>query len=80
MTVRQTGDLAPELLREIAEAVCSLEFGTVQITVHNSHVVQIDTVERRRIAVPADLSSGRSPTTAPTGDRSSGASRHVRGH
>jgi hypothetical protein len=58
--------LAPELLRQIAEAVNSLRYGTIQITVHNARVVQIDKVERVRFAPPADLSRGRADTHPPS--------------
>jgi hypothetical protein len=66
--------LAPELLRQIAQAVSSLRYGTVQITVHNARVVQIDKVERMRFTPPADLSRGRADTHPPS-HRTSGAPR-----
>lgn len=42
--------LAP-WLAVVAEKVRGLHFGTVQITVHDSRVVQIERIERTRIEV-----------------------------
>jgi hypothetical protein len=70
--------LAPEVLREIARAVSSLRYGTVQVTVHNARVVQIDKLERVRVAPPADLTRGRADTHPPS-HRTSDASRPVDG-
>ncbi len=36
------------ILKEIIRAVNSLEYGYVQITVHNSKIVQIDKTEKTR--------------------------------
>ncbi|MBI4342670.1 MAG: YezD family protein [Candidatus Omnitrophica bacterium] len=57
----------PHLLQQISEAIRSIRYGTVQITVHNAQVVQIDKVERVRLT-----------HTAP-GDRTSGVSRPTHG-
>lgn len=37
------------ILKEIIRAVNSLEYGYVQITVHNSKIVQIDKTEKTRL-------------------------------
>jgi hypothetical protein len=59
-----------ELLHEIARAVNSLRYGTVQITVHNARIVQIDKLERVRFLQTVDPSRGH-PDTHPTGHRTS---------
>jgi len=69
--------LSPELLDQIGRAISSLRYGTVQITVHDARVVQIDKVERVRVA-PApspDLTRGRVASDPPTPDRTSGGHR-----
>ena len=38
-----------ELLREITRAVKSLQFGSVQVVVHEGRVVEVATTEKRRI-------------------------------
>ena len=63
-----------ELLHEIARAVNSIRYGTVQITVHNARIVQIDKLERVRFAPTADLTQGRTDTHPPS-HRTSDASR-----
>lgn len=70
--------LAPEILAQIAEALRSLQYGTLQITVHDARVVQIDRIERVRLPASADLTSGSSPDTQPT-DRISEGLRPPRG-
>ncbi len=39
----------PEWLQVVRRQVESLKFGTVQITVHEAHVVQIERVEKTRL-------------------------------
>jgi hypothetical protein len=36
------------IIKEIIEALNSLEYGHIQITVHNSRIVQIDKTEKTR--------------------------------
>jgi hypothetical protein len=68
--------VAPAVLRQIEEAVRSLRYGTVQITVHNARVVQIDKVERVRIdPAAADPASGRDTPNPQPAHRSSGSAR-----
>ena len=45
----QKGPLEPAVEREILEAVAGLDFGSVEITVHQGRVVSIETRERRRL-------------------------------
>lgn len=37
------------VLREVLAAIRGLEFGTIQLTIQDSRVVQIDTTRRRRL-------------------------------
>ena len=41
----------PEILEKIVSALNNLEFGTVQITVHDSQVTQIEKVEKHRFSL-----------------------------
>ena len=36
------------IIKEIAQAVCGLEFGTVTVKVHNSKIIQIEVTEKKR--------------------------------
>ena len=47
----QNGEL-PEWLQVVRAQVESLKFGTVQITIHESNVVQIERVEKTRLDRP----------------------------
>lgn len=40
----------PEHLRIVAEALERLRYGTVQLTVHDGKLMQVDVTERRRFA------------------------------
>jgi hypothetical protein len=44
----QAVDSLPAWLRLVQEQVRSLKFGTVQITIHDSRVVQVERVEKLR--------------------------------
>jgi hypothetical protein len=46
------GGSTPEWLQVVRAQVESLKFGTVQITVHDSMVVQIERVEKTRLDRP----------------------------
>lgn len=55
----QQGDpLSKEIAASIAAAITGLEFGSVEITIHNSRVVQIERHERIRFQSPADAKKG----------------------
>ena len=58
-------EIAPTILRQITQAVQSLRYGTVQITVHDARVVQIDKVEKIRIGPSADLIPGGDSNSTP---------------
>ena len=71
--------LSPELHEQIGRAISSLAYGTVQITVHDARVVQIDKVERVRLSPDAsqdaDLTRGRLAQEPPMPDRTAGGRR-----
>ena len=48
----QTEESLPAWLRLVGDQVRSLKFGNVQITVHDSRVVQIERVEKLRFDKP----------------------------
>lgn len=48
--VSAKGTLVPEALAEVSEALSRLRYGAIQITVHDGKVMQIDTIERKRLA------------------------------
>ena len=45
-------DTLPAWLELVREQVESLKFGTVQITVHDSHVTQVERLEKLRLDRP----------------------------
>ncbi len=65
--------VSPALLDQIARAIQTLRYGTVQVTVHDARVVQIEKHERIRIA-STDLTTG-SPPQDTLADRISGDHR-----
>lgn len=71
--------VSPELLQRIAEAIASLQYGTVHVTVHDAQVVQIEKVERVRVVPAAELTTARDSQHAPP-HRTSGGVRLNRGH
>ena len=40
----------PEHLRHVAEALDRLQYGVIQLTVHDGKLMQVDVTERRRFA------------------------------
>jgi hypothetical protein len=46
--------LSQDLLFQIAEAISSLQYGAIHITVQDSRVVQIEKVEKIRLKKPQD--------------------------
>jgi hypothetical protein len=51
-TKSQAPDKLPAWLQLVREHVGSLKFGTVQITVHDARVVQVERVEKLRFEKP----------------------------
>ena len=62
------------LLSKIEDAIRSIRFGTVQITIHNAQVVQIEKIEKIRVTQTADLAPGGSPNTCSGTNRVCGGS------
>ena len=56
MTVQESPPLAPDIQRQleeslasVREALVSLKYGSVSLTVHEGRVVQIDVTEKKRL-------------------------------
>ncbi len=71
-------EMCEELLRQIADAVGSVRYGCVQITIHDARIVQIETTEKVRVPQVADLTTGSASHTEPA-NRTSGGSRQHHG-
>ncbi|MFM7350224.1 MAG: YezD family protein [Erythrobacter sp.] len=41
--------IVPEALAVVSEALTRLRYGTIQLTVHDGRVMQIDVTERKRL-------------------------------
>jgi hypothetical protein len=72
---RQPHDLPPETLDRILEAVRDLQYGSVEIVVHDSRVVQIERREKvrldeRRTPSAGTPSSNPPPEPSPAGKKS----------
>ena len=70
--------LSPTLLSRIAEAITSIRYGAVQITIHDSQVVQIEQTEKIRVSEHTHLTSGEVSSNPPT-DRTTGVPRPSHG-
>lgn len=53
-------NIDPLWLDRIAQTLTGLEFGTVQIVVHDGRIVQLEKTERRRFDTDNKISSGKS--------------------
>ena len=49
--------LTPDLSRKIAAALRGLEYGCVQLVIHDAQLVRIERVERTRLTVFAEAST-----------------------
>ncbi|MBI3997292.1 MAG: YezD family protein [Candidatus Omnitrophica bacterium] len=80
--IRLQHEQAHALLTQIADAITSLRYGTIHITVQDSQVVQIEKVEKIRLKKPqdADLTSGGCDGAPSRADRITGGSAPVFGH
>ena len=67
------------LLLRIRDAIRSVRFGTIQITIHNAHVVQIEKHERIRLDEMADPAAGSRIQATTLTDQISGAMREGEG-
>lgn len=67
--------LSEEILRNLEEAVSSIRFGTVQITIHDGRVVQLEKSEKVRFpSHPVEIASAVQKEISPT-DRIAGGKR-----
>jgi len=55
-----------DVLQEVADAIRSIRYGTVQITIHDSRVVQIEKAEKIRVCHEADRTTGGSHQAGPS--------------
>ena len=58
MSNEQIGKATEKVLKEIAGAINSINYGYVQITIHNSKVVQIEKTEKTRISESSNKREG----------------------
>jgi hypothetical protein len=56
-TANRTNEITPSWLEIVAAQVESLKFGVVQITVHESRIVQIEKTEKVRLDKPEHRSA-----------------------
>jgi len=71
--------LSAETTEAILAAVASLRFGTVEVTVHDGRVVQLDRRERVRFAVPAgDAARPLDAHFRPTATAAASTDNHTR--
>lgn len=67
--------LSQELLSKIAEAIQGIRFGSVQIVIHDSRVVQIEKSEKIRFDIDAVLKAGGDWKKMSRADQTPGGSR-----
>ena len=76
---RSTSLLPQELVSRIVEAIRSVRYGTVRITIHNSQVVQIEKAEKIRVDTGADLNAGGDEEQPSRADQMTGRVRPSEG-
>ena len=64
--------LSHDVLTQIARAIGEIRYGSVQITIQDSRVVQIEKAEKIRVQPKADLTSGGSLISASQADQATG--------
>lgn len=69
--MKQTSALPPDVLGEIARAIDSITYGSVQIIIHDSRVVEIEKAEKIRLK-GADLTTGGACEERSLADRTTG--------
>lgn len=47
---QRSGAPLPEPIQAVTDALTNLRFGSIQLTVHEGRIVQLDVTERRRFA------------------------------
>ena len=76
---RARRNVPPELLSKFADAIGQIRYGSVQITIHDSRVVQIEKAERIRVNKDTDLDTGGRHQQAPRADQDAGGGVVVEG-
>lgn len=66
--------LSQKLFAQITEAIQAIRYGCVQITIHDSRIVQIEKVEKIRVSTEADLNPGGKCKQLGSTDRTTGGS------
>lgn len=56
--------VSTEVIREVANAIEQLRYGSVEITIHDGRVTQIERREKIRFSQPGDTTSQRTKPTA----------------
>jgi hypothetical protein len=51
------------LRRQVAKALAGMRYGTIQLVVHDGQVVRLERLERVRLTVPTEASSGMGGTS-----------------
>ncbi len=64
--------LPAETLAQIAQMIRTIRFGAIQITIHDSRVVQIEKVEKIRLPAEADRSFGSRKQKTALANRTTG--------
>jgi hypothetical protein len=70
---KQPSSVSHELLSRIAEAIQGIRFGSVQITIHDSQVVQIEKAEKIRVPEAGLTPGGCELSTGPTNRMTGGS-------
>lgn len=65
MTLKK--QLDQQVMEKIASLLEGLEFGTVQITVHDSQITQIDRLEKHRLPLQSKTSAPSFPSNSKVG-------------
>lgn len=73
--------MSEETLLQIAEAIDGVRFDSVQITIHDARVVQIETIQRMRLDAPnAHLIPGGRTDHRSFADQTTGGRRPLETH
>ena len=76
---REAVRVSGEVLSQIAEAIRTIRYGSVQITIQDSRVIQIEKAEKIRLQKGADLTAGGKEDDASRADRTTGGPRTLDG-
>ncbi len=67
--------LSQDVLAQITNAIASIQYGSVQITIQDATVVQIEKAEKIRVRTDADLTPGSTRESLSLADQRSGGTR-----